>query len=44
MMIRDTSAQDRTLSQPPQARSRRPLWLAGGAIAGVLTLGWLLSG
>ena len=35
-MIRDTSAQDRTLSQPPQVRSRRPLWLAGGAVAGVL--------
>lgn len=44
MMIRDTSAQDRTLSQQQQPRSRRPLWLAGGAVAGVLALGWLLSG
>lgn len=43
-MIRDTSAQDRRLDPGPQAPSRRPLWLAAGAVAGALLLGWLLMG
>lgn len=43
-MIRDTSAQDRSLDATRAPASRRPLWLVGAAIAGVLVLGWLLSG
>ena len=43
-MIRDTSAQDRSLSTAQAPASRRPLWLAGAAVAAVLLLGWLLSG
>ncbi len=43
-MIRDTSAQDRSLSPQQQPRSRRPLWLAAGAVVLVLGLGWGLSG
>ena len=43
-MIRDTSAQDRPVAPQQMPRSRRPLWLAGGAVAGVLAMGWLLMG
>ncbi len=43
-MIRDTSAQDRPVAPQQMPRSRRPLWLAGGAGAGVLAMGWLLMG
>ena len=43
-MIRDTSAQDRPVAPVQAPRSRRPLWIAGAAIGGVLVMGWLLSG
>ena len=43
-MIRDTSAQDRTLAQAQAPRSRKPLYLAGAAVLVVLFVGWLLSG
>ena len=43
-MIRDTSAQDRSVTPPPQATSRRTLAIAAAGVAGVLALGWLLSG
>lgn len=43
-MIRDTSAQDRPVSPQQMPRSRRPLWLAAGAIGGVLLLAWLMMG
>ncbi|WP_339826922.1 efflux RND transporter periplasmic adaptor subunit [uncultured Arenimonas sp.] len=43
-MIRDTSAQDRSLSQAQAPRSRKPLYLAGAAVMAVVFVGWLLSG
>lgn len=43
-MIRDTSAQDRSLSPAQVPASRRPLWLAGAAVLAVVLLGWVLSG
>lgn len=43
-MIRDTSAQDRSLSTAQAPASRRPLYLAAGAVLAVLVLGWLVSG
>lgn len=43
-MIRDTSAQDRSLSTAQVPASRRPLWLAGAAVLALVLLGWVLSG
>jgi len=45
-MIRDTSAQDRSISAAPVATParRRPLWLAGAALLAVVMVGWLVSG
>lgn len=43
-MIRDTSAQDRSLSTAQAPASRRPLWLAGAAVLALVLLGWVLSG
>jgi HlyD family secretion protein len=43
-MIRDTSAQDSTLNPMQQPRTRRPLWLAAAALAGMLVLAWALWG
>lgn len=43
-MIRDTSAQDRSLPQAQAPRSRRPLYLAAAAVLAVVLVGWLLSG
>ena len=43
-MIRDTSAQDRSLSPAQAPVSRRPLWIASGVVLAVALLGWLLSG
>jgi len=43
-MIRDTSAQDRSLSPAQAPASRRPLWLAAAAVLALVLLGWVLSG
>ena len=43
-MIRDTSAQDRSINQAQAPRSRKPLYLAGAAVLAVVFVGWLLSG
>ncbi|KFL37279.1 efflux RND transporter periplasmic adaptor subunit [Arenimonas donghaensis] len=43
-MIRDTSAQDRSLSPAQAPRSRRPLLLAAGAVLALLLLAWVASG
>lgn len=43
-MIRDTSAQDRTLQTPAPTARRRPLVLVAVAVAGVALLGWVLMG
>lgn len=43
-MIRDTSAQDRSLSPAQAPASRRPLWLAGAAVLALVLLAWVLSG
>ncbi|MDY0021990.1 efflux RND transporter periplasmic adaptor subunit [Arenimonas caeni] len=43
-MIRDTSAQDRSLDPAQAPRPRGPLWLAGAAVLAVVVLGWVLSG
>ena len=43
-MIRDTSAQDRSLSPAQAPASRRPLWLAGAGVLALVLLGWVLSG
>lgn len=43
-MIRDTSAQDRSLAPAQVPRSRRPLYLAAAAVLAVVVVGWLLSG
>lgn len=44
-MIRDTSAQDRSVSTPATAAPiRRPLWIGGIALMVVVLVGWLASG
>lgn len=42
-MIPDTSAQDRPIQAAAQTRSRRTLWLAAGALVGLVLIGWLVS-
>ena len=42
-MIPDTSAQDRPIQASAQPRSRRTLWLAAGALVGLVLIGWLVS-
>ncbi|KFN48799.1 efflux RND transporter periplasmic adaptor subunit [Arenimonas composti] len=43
-MIRDTSAQDRSIQPAAAPRSRRPVVFASAGIVGVLLLGWAMSG
>lgn len=43
-MIRDTSAQDSAVNPNLHPPSRRPLWLAAGAVLAVLVLAWALWG